>query len=115
MPRVFVSAKYWIVGLIFVGVSVWVGLQIGLSRDWVAGIFVYVIPIGIILVLLLLPASTPRQTPVAVDQDIKEILQQVNDLKTRLAKLDELVDAVNRLEKSTVTPANRADPREGKD
>lgn len=46
-----IGTRYKLMGLVAVG-SVFIGLRIGLDRHWSAGIFLFVIPVGIALLFV---------------------------------------------------------------
>jgi hypothetical protein len=71
--------------LLFAGLSVWIGLQLGLERTWIAGVFLFVIPVLVlaIAVAVLRPKAPP---PVPADE-----LEQI---KNEIVKLLPLVDGV---------------------
>jgi uncharacterized membrane protein YgaE (UPF0421/DUF939 family) len=95
-----VNLKEWIAGLALAAFSIWVGVQIGIARDWLSAIFLFGFPVAIFLALVLRNRKRQISSKIKIENESHAILRKLDQLEAKLGKLEELDRAVSHLQHS---------------
>jgi len=91
-----------VVGVLLTGVSIWIGAQIGITRDSFAAIFLFVIPC--IVVISLFFVLKQKKEPDSLPEQIQSISRDIEELRTGLiSRLDRLIAATSDMSASVET------------
>ncbi|MBI3990198.1 MAG: hypothetical protein HY347_11355 [candidate division NC10 bacterium] len=88
------TPKWMLLGaLIVIGVSIWLGQQIELTRHWSAAILLFAIPLLVIVVLVLGFARRRSPSPKEIDLaalavEVKMLRGEISALRQNMAMLD---------------------------
>lgn len=86
------------IALLVFGLSVWIGLQIGLERSWVAGMFLFVVPTAV-LVLGVSQLRAVKESPAhEIADELKAIRQEIKKLQSLPATIAEVRERLAHIE-----------------
>ena len=90
-----VQMRSWAVrlALLVATVSVWIGFQIGLERSWTAGIFLFLIPLILVVLSGWVWMRAQDRTNVA-PQESAEVSRQIERLSSRLSQIERKLDEI---------------------
>jgi uncharacterized protein Yka (UPF0111/DUF47 family) len=86
----------WVLGIIALVFSIWIGLEIEVRRDWIAGIFLFVVP-TIILTSLIILTIRNESDQKAKKEETKLINDRVEYLKVDTSKINQILDTINKI------------------
>ncbi len=85
------------IALLIAGLSIWIGLQLGLERTWIASVFLFVIP-ALVLAFSVIGLRTKTSPPPVPADELKQIKNEILKLQPLVEGVADLKQQLSRIE-----------------